>query len=276
MAKKGFLKKAFSLQASLPRWLHFGLALVPFLVLVIIYVWGSHVRHIENPHDKIMPSLSQLKDGIYRTAIAEDRNGDIRLWKDTYVSLYRFSLGVFIGSTLGIFLGLFMGVFPLFESLFYPFISAFAKIPPLALLPILFILFGVEESSKIVLIFLGIAPTIAMAVYLAVKEVPSQLITKGFTLGASTIEVVFKIIFRVIMPKALDAIRLSLGAAWVYLIAAEGIAAESGLGYRIFIVRRYLAMDIIIPYVIWIGFLGYCIDRVIRFLISWKYPWVNK
>ncbi|MFC1853268.1 ABC transporter permease [candidate division CSSED10-310 bacterium] len=272
----GFIKKAFQLQSSFSKPVRLVLAIVPFIVVTVIYMWASHVRHVENPQDKIMPTISQLGSGLYRAAFEEDRNGDIRLWKDTYVSLRRFSFGVLIGSFLGIIVGLFMGVFPIFESLFYPFVAAFAKIPPLALLPILFILFGVEETSKIILIFLGISPTIALAVYLATKEVPTQLITKGFTLGASTLEVVFKIIFRVIFPKALDAVRLSLGAAWVYLIAAEGIAAESGLGYRIFVVRRYLAMDIIIPYVIWIGFLGFCIDLMIRLFIAWKYPWVNK
>lgn len=250
--------------------------MVPFVVIFGLYMWSSHVRHQENPDDKIMPTLSQLVDGFSRSAFKEDRNGDLQLWKDTYVSLRRFFFGVLLGAIIGISAGLLMGVFPLFEGLFYPFIAAFAKIPPLALLPILFILFGIEEEAKIVLIFLGISPTIALAVYLAAKEVPQQMIIKGFTLGASILEVVFKIIFRTIIPKSLDAIRLNLGPAWVYLIAAEGIAAESGLGYRIFVVRRYLAMDIIIPYVIWIGLLGFLIDMGIRLFIKWKYPWVNK
>jgi len=223
-----------------------------------------------------MPTVSLLADGFSRLAFQPDRSGDYRLWKDTYVSLRRFSLGVLLASLVGISLGLIMGVFPIFEGLFYPFIAAFAKIPPLALLPILFILFGVEEASKLVLIFLGISPTIALAVYLTTKEVPVQMVIKGFTLGASTLEVVFKIVFRTIFPKALDAIRLNLGAAWVYLIAAESIAAESGLGYRIFVVRRYLAMDIIIPYVLWIGLLGFLIDMTIKTFIKWKYPWLNK
>ncbi|MBN2382663.1 ABC transporter permease [bacterium] len=271
-----FLKKVFGLQASFPGWISVLLALVPFVAIFGLYFWGAQVRHLENPQDKIMPTVSQLVDGFKRSAFEEDRNGDLRLWKDTYVSLKRFFSGVLIGSAVGICLGLIMGVFPLCESLFFPFIAAFAKIPPLALLPILFILFGVEETSKIILIFLGISPAIALAVYLAAKEIPSQMIIKGYTLGASTLEIVFKIIFRLILPKSLDAVRLNLGAAWVYLIAAEGIAAESGLGYRIFVVRRYLAMDIIIPYVIWIGILGFLIDMSIRLIIKWKYPWVNK
>lgn len=273
---EGFFARSFRLNGAVSRSGRIILAALPFIALLGIYLWGSYVRHIENPQDKIMPTLSQMAEGIERVALTPDRDGVIRLWSDTKISLYRFSMGVLIGSSLGIALGLFMGVFPFFEALLYPFVAAFAKIPPLALLPILFILLGVDEPSKITLIFLGISPTIAMAVYLAAKEVPDQVPTKGYTLGASTLEVVFKIIFRVIFPKALDAVRLSLGAAWVYLIAAEGIAAESGLGFRIFVVRRYLAMDIIIPYVLWIGLLGFMIDLSIRWFITWKYPWVNK
>lgn len=271
-----FFKNSFRLNGKMRKKNSLLLAFFPFLLLFGLYFWGSYNRHIENPQDKIMPSLHQLKDGISRVALEKDRNGNIRLWHDTFISIRRFFFGVLLGAIVGFIFGLFMGVFPLFEALFYPFIAAFAKIPPLALLPILFILFGIEESSKIILIFLGISPTIALAVFLAVKEVPSQLITKGLTLGASTIEVVFKIISRFIFPKALDAVRLNLGPAWVYLIAAESIAAESGLGYRIFVVRRYMAMDIIIPYVLWIGLLGFLIDLGIRYFILWKYPWVNK
>jgi NitT/TauT family transport system permease protein len=74
----------------------------------------------------------------------------------------------------------------------------------------------------------------------------------------------------------LEAARLALGSAWLFLIAAEAIAAESGLGYRVFLVRRYLAMDVIIPYVLWITFLGFVIDFSLRRLTAWLFPWYVK
>ena len=75
------------------------------------------------------------------------------------------------------------------------------------------------------------------------------------------------------MPRLLSAIRLSLGAAWLFLIAAEGLAATEGLGYRIFLVRRYLSMDVIIPYVTWITLLGFSIDYSLKLIIQKRYRW---
>ena len=75
------------------------------------------------------------------------------------------------------------------------------------------------------------------------------------------------------MPGLINAVRLSLGATWLFVIAAEAITAEGGLGYRIFLVRRYLAMDIILPYVIWITLLAFVIDLLLRWLSARLYPW---
>ena len=68
-------------------------------------------------------------------------------------------------------------------------------------------------------------------------------------------------------------VRLCLGGAWLFLIASEAIASTDGLGYRIFLVRRYLAMDIIIPYVLWITMLGFTMDNVLKWLLGWRYRW---
>lgn len=75
------------------------------------------------------------------------------------------------------------------------------------------------------------------------------------------------------MPRLIDAVRLSLGAGWLFLISAEAIAATDGLGYRIFLVRRYMAMDVILPYVAWITFLAFIFDLSLRKLNSKLYPW---
>jgi NitT/TauT family transport system permease protein len=78
------------------------------------------------------------------------------------------------------------------------------------------------------------------------------------------------------MPRLIDSVRLSLGAAWLYLIAAEAIAAESGLGYRIFLMRRYLAMDVILPYVVWITFLAFSLDFILRVVQRIAFRWMYR
>ena len=75
------------------------------------------------------------------------------------------------------------------------------------------------------------------------------------------------------MSRLLDSLRLSLGSAWLFLIAAEAIAAENGLGYRIFLIRRYLAMDVILPYVLWITLIAFAMDYLLRTVTRTAFPW---
>jgi len=77
-----------------------------------------------------------------------------------------------------------------------------------------------------------------------------------------------------VLPRLIDGVRLSLGPAWLFLIAAEAIAAQNGLGFRIFLVRRYLSMDVILPYVAWITFLAALSDYLLRLLSRRLFPWV--
>ena len=78
-----------------------------------------------------------------------------------------------------------------------------------------------------------------------------------------------------LLPKLLGAVRLSLGPAWLFLIAAEAIASTEGLGYRIFLVRRFLAMDVILPYVAWITLLAFLLDTLLAFSSRRLFPWAS-
>lgn len=127
----------------------------------------------------------------------------------------------------------------------------------------------------IVLIALGIAPTLTNDIALAGRGVPQSAVVKAYTLGASTTEVAFKVIFPQILPRILDSIRLTIGPAWIFLIASEAISADSGLGYRIYVVQRQLAMNVILPYVLWIALLGVVMDYFIAAISRWGFPWAH-
>ncbi len=250
------------------------LLLLPFILLVATYLAASHIRHQENPQDKLLPSATQIVKAIDRVALTEDRRtGKYLLWTDTLASLKRLAIGVAAAAFFGLLIGLNMGIYPGFRSLSFSFITFFSMIPPLAILPIIFISFGVDEFAKIMLIFIGIFPIISRDIFLTVRKLPQEQITKALTLGASSLGVTYRIILPQILPRLIDAIRLSLGAAWLFLIAAEAIAAMDGLGYRIFLVRRYLAMDVIIPYVLWITLLGFLFDLILRTIINKRFAW---
>ena len=148
-------------------------------------------------------------------------------------------------------------------------------IPPLAILPVLFIVLGLEETAKISLIVIGIAPCIARDLALRVGELPKEQIIKAQTLGASTWQLILRVVLPQLWPRLIDSLRLSMGSAWLFLIAAEAIASTEGLGYRIFLVRRYLAMDVILPYVVWITLLAVATDLALRVLRARAFRWAE-
>jgi NitT/TauT family transport system permease protein len=106
-----------------------------------------------------------------------------------------------------------------------------------------------------------------------VRALPDEQVTKALTLGASPLAVVYRVVLPQIVPRLFDAVRLSLGAGWLFLIAAEAVASTDGLGYRIFLVRRYMAMDVILPYVAWITLLAWLMDLGLRQLTRLAFPW---
>jgi NitT/TauT family transport system permease protein len=195
------------------------------------------------------------------------------LWVDTAASLKRLLTGVAISMGIGLVFGVLTGLIPYVQRTLSPLTKVLSMIPPLAVLPILFIALGVDELSKIVLIVFGIAPCIARDVQQRVEELPPELLIKAQTLGASTWQLILRIVLPQTVPRLLDATRLALGSAWLFLIAAEAIAATEGLGYRIFLVRRFLDMDVILPYVAWITLLAFALDFLLRLINRVVFPW---
>ena len=250
------------------------LAVAPFLLIVLAYVAGSAVRLAENPNDKLLPAPATFVETAQRMAFeADKRSGDYLLWSDTAASLERLGIGLAAGVAIGLVLGIAIGLLPYVTAALRALVAVVSVVPPLALLPILFIVFGLGETGKVVLIIVGIAPFLVRDVALRVGEIPNEQLIKAQTLGASTWQIVTRVVLPQILPRLVDAVRLSLGPAWLFLIASEAIAATDGLGYRIFLVRRYLAMDVIIPYVAWITLLAYTMDLGLRSLSRRAFPW---
>ncbi len=252
------------------------LGLVPILAVIVLYLLASDARLAANPNDKLLPSLQSFAEAIQRLALQPDaRSGEYLLWADTLASLTRLALGLALSALIGLVFGVLTGLIPYARAALSPFIALLSLIPPLALLPVLFIVFGLGEVSKVVLIVIGIAPFLMRDIALRVAELPSELLIKAQTLGGSTWQIALRVILPQMLPRLIDALRLTLGSAWLFLIAAEAIAAEDGLGYRIFLVRRYLAMDTILPYVAWITLLAFLMDLLLRQTSRRLFPWYH-
>jgi NitT/TauT family transport system permease protein len=258
------------------RAVRIALGALPFVLLIGLYFINSELRLAANPNDKLLPALPQFLDAIERLAFtANVRSGHYDFWFDTLASLNRLAFGVGISALLGLCIGVASGVIPYLRAGASPVATAISMVPPMAVLPILFIVFGLGEVAKVVLIVFGIAPVIIRDMQLRAMEIPQELTIKAQTLGASTWQYIVRVVLPQVMPRLITCIRLALGPAWLFVIAAEAVAATEGLGYRIFLVRRYLAMDVILPYVLWITLLALAMDYLLRWLQKRLYPWAE-
>lgn len=255
------------------RW---ALGILPFVLVLIVYVIASNARLAENPDDPLLPSLMQMGEAVERMAFEPDkRKGEYLMLKDTLASLQRIGIGVGVSAFIGLIFGIANGAIPYIRATLSPLIVGVSLVPPMAILPILFIMFGLEELAKVMLIIVGITPFIIRDLQQRTLEIPEEQIIKMQTLGANTWQIVTRLALPQIMPRLLATTRLALGTAWIFLIAAEAIAATEGLGYRIFLVRRYLSMDVILPYVAWITLLALLIDFALASFSRWRYPWFH-
>jgi NitT/TauT family transport system permease protein len=250
------------------------LACLPFLLLLLAYIAGSEARLSANPNDKLLPGLKAMGNTLAQYALAPDaRTGLYLLWSDTAASLVRLLTALAISTSIALVAGIVIGLLPIAGATLGPIVAVASMVPPLALLPILFIIMGLGEASKIALIVIGTALKLIRDLIMRVQEIPREQIIKAQTLGASTWQIAMRVVLPQMLPRLIDAVRLEIGPAWLFLIAAEAIAADSGLGYRIFLVRRYLSMDVIIPYVMWITSLAFLMDLALRLLQRKAFPW---
>jgi NitT/TauT family transport system permease protein len=250
------------------------LAMLPFILIAIIYVIGSAERRAANPDDKLLPPVSEMVETSKRLVAEPDRrSGDYVLWRDTTASLQRLALGLGISALVGLTLGIVIGLLPIAGAGFGTLVAVLSMIPPMAVLPILFIIFGLGELSKVVLIIIGVTPMLVRDISLEVAGMPREQLIKAQTLGASTWQVAIRVVLPQIMPRLIKCLRLMIGPAFLFLISAEAIAADAGLGYRIFLVRRYLSMDVILPYVAWITLLAYFLDLALVLISRRAFPW---
>lgn len=256
------------------RTLQLVLALAPFALLILAYALGSVARLSENPGDKLLPGFAAFADAINRMAFQPDtRTGEYLLWADTAASLGRLFTALAISTAIALVIGMLIGMLPSVRALLAPFFAVVSMVPPLALLPILFIALGLGETSKVTLIVIGVAPIMVRDLALRVLELPRELIVKAETLGGSSWQIALRVVLPQILPRLITSLRLQLGPAWLFLIAAEAISSDSGLGYRIFLVRRYLAMDVIFPYVVWITLLAVITNILLDRLRIAVFPW---
>jgi len=245
-------------------------------VVLVLAAYEYYVYHHEqiggNP--RFSPGFGQLWTAFQELTEVDVRTQTIPFWVDTKVSLGILAKGLGIGILISSVLGLLMGVLSTVHAMCSPVVTAIAKVPPTAMIALFMVVFGVTgDAFKVALIVFGIAPTLALGISLVARAIPKNTIVKAYSLGASTPDVIVKAIIPQIIPQVVEMIRLAVGPAWIYLIAAEYVNSSEGIGHGIVLSQRMVRLDHILVYLIWLAILGTAIDFALHMLSRLVAPW---
>lgn len=189
---------------------------------------------------------------------------DGTLWSDVKSSLYRISVAFLISSAMAIVIGVLAGCYGVFKALTEPLVDFIRYMPVVAFVPLTILWTGTDDVQKFLIIWIGTFFQQVLMVIDAVKRVPVDFVGLGRTLGMPDRKILFRIVLPGALPGIWDALRISLGWAWTWLVLAELVASTSGLGYRIVVSQRFFATDTIIGYILLLGVLGLISDQLMR------------
>ncbi|HEY8517333.1 MAG TPA: ABC transporter permease [Candidatus Binatia bacterium] len=254
----------FALRRDIPRPAYLGLAALSFLAAFLFWQWVSHQPFVN-------PVFVPAPEKVWEAALGF--LGDGAIWTDVKVSFFRVTAGFALSALIAIPIGILIGSFKVGEGLIQPLSEFVRYIPVPALIPLMMVLFGIGELPKVMLIFAGTYFQMVLMVADEVRRVPYELVQVSYTLGAKRSEIIGKVLWPAALPGVFDALRLCNGWAWTYLVVAELVAANEGLGYRILKFSRYLQTPRIFVYLLLLGIIGLTLDMVFRALHRRFFRW---
>ena len=199
---------------------------------------------------------------------------DEELMADVRISCYRVVAGWTLSALIAMPLGLFIGTYRAVQALLEPLTDFVRYMPAVAFVPLVMLWIGIDEGAKIGMIFIGTFFQMVLMVAEDVRRVPMQQIEAAQTMGATRTEIVEKVILPSAKPALLDTLRITMGWAWTYLVVAELVAANSGLGFAIVKAQRFLQTDKIFAGILLIGLIGLAFDQAFRLAHRAAFPWL--
>ena len=191
-------------------------------------------------------------------------------------STFRIVAGFALAALIAVPLGLLMGSFEVVRAFFQPPINAIRYMPASAFIPLLILLQGLGEQEKLTIIWIGVFFQLVLMVMDIAHRVPDEMLNVAYTLGASRWTVFRKVFLPATFPEVVDALRITMGWAWTYLIVAELVAAQAGIGNFILVAERFFRADRIIAAILTIGVLGLITDALFAMYHRWAFPYVEK
>jgi len=227
---------------------------------------------------QMQPIWLPAPESVFTRLIEITRNGyqNVTLTENVGWSLLRVIAGFLLGSLVGIPLGYAMGLSGWFRGWFDPIVEFMRPVPPLALIPLVIIWFGIWETGKISLLFLAALWIMTIAARAGVSGVNITKIHAAYSLGASKLQILIHVIVPNSLPEIFTGARVAMGVCWGTVVAAELVAAEKGAGKMIIAASKFQQTDIVIMGIILIGVIGYTIDIIMRRAEGYFVPWKGK
>ena len=240
-----------------------------FLICAILIIWQFSyvIFQIKNP---IIPSPIQISLALKEVILSGE------IITDVFYSLKRVLVGFFIASSFGIFFGLLCGYSKKIGSLLEPLVELLRPIPPIAWIPLAILIFGLGDKPSYFIIFIGAFFPIFTNTFFGAKSIPKMYINLAETGNIGAYSYFKDILLKFSLPYIFTGLRIGIGMAWMSLIAAELIGAQSGLGYFIQINRLLLRTDKILVGMIVIGLLGFLLNYSIKIIEKKLLFWGQK
>jgi len=251
-----------------------SLAISIVTVIAIFALWWV-ATHFGWIRDIFLPTPERIA-GSFVEAWRGDIQGGKPLWEHFWWSLVRVFAAFVFACVTAIPAGIAMGVSRVARGIFDPPVEFYRPLPPLAYLPLIVIWFGIEETAKIVLIYLACFAPLAMAARAGVKSVMIEQISAAYSMGASKWQVIWHVIIPAAMPEIFTGMRIAIGFGWTTLVAAEMVAATAGLGQMVLNASNFLRTDVVIMGIVVIGAVAYAFDLLMRYIERLVVPWKGR
>lgn len=255
------------IRGELPRSAVWTLAAAGLLLPLLLW-WAYSAAGLANPMFFPGPDAVLARIGHWWS--------DEGLLGDIAISVYRVMAGFLASAVIALPLGLYIGTYRPVQAFLEPLTDFIRYMPAVAFIPLVMLWVGIDEGSKVLIIFIGTFFQMVLMVAEDVRRVPMAQIEAAQTMGANRAEIIRLVVLPSARPALLDTLRITCGWAWTYLVVAELVAANSGLGYAILRAQRYMQTDKIFAGILLIGVIGLLTDQSFRWLGRVAFPWMKR
>jgi NitT/TauT family transport system permease protein len=254
------MKSAFSVRGKLTPKQD---AVIGLTAIAVVFVAWLLVTREYAPDKRLVEGLFLPSPGDIVGGMRDlFKNGELPA--SIWVSLWRIAQAMFYTVVVGVPIGILMGSIPFVDAMLRKFLDGFKSVPPTAFIGLIILWFGIEEKSKVVFLFLGAIFYMTLMVKNAVRNVPQEYVTVATDIGASSWQLVSRVLLPGALPQIWDAIIVCNGLMWTYIVLAEWVNADSGLGHMISIASRLNRSDEVFAGVIVIAVISAATDWLLR------------